>query len=38
MFAGAAAELLLEETTDSQHKHQHVEFLPEIVARASTLN
>ncbi len=32
-----AAELLLEETTNSSHRHQHVEFIPEIVARASTL-
>ncbi|WP_323101249.1 LacI family DNA-binding transcriptional regulator [Intrasporangium sp. YIM S08009] len=32
-----AAELLLEETTDPDHCHRHVEFTPEIVARASTL-
>ncbi len=32
-----AAELLLEETTDPGHRHRHVEFTPEIVARASTL-
>ncbi|MGW5241497.1 LacI family DNA-binding transcriptional regulator [Monashia sp. NPDC004114] len=32
-----AAELLLEETSDPDHRHQQVEFIPEIVARASTL-
>jgi LacI family transcriptional regulator len=32
-----AAELLLEETADPDHRHQHVEFIPEIVARDSTL-
>lgn len=31
-----AAELLLEETSDSQHEHQQVVFTPELVVRAST--
>jgi LacI family transcriptional regulator len=32
----AAAELLLEEASDERHVHQHVQFTPDLVARAST--
>ncbi|HEV7831621.1 MAG TPA: substrate-binding domain-containing protein, partial [Pseudonocardiaceae bacterium] len=31
-----AAELLLQETTDPNHKHQQVIYTPELVVRAST--
>jgi len=33
----AAAELLIDETTNPDHQHQQVEFTPELVARRSTL-
>lgn len=33
----AAAELVLEEATNPDHEHQQVLFIPELVARASTL-
>lgn len=32
----AAAQLLLDETTDSDHEHQQLVFTPEVVGRAST--
>ena len=33
-----AAELLIEEATDPEHRHQQVLFTPELVVRRSTLN
>lgn len=33
----AAAELLIEEVNDPDHLHQQVEFIPELIARTSTL-
>ena len=33
----SAAELLLDEVNDPAHRHQQVEFTPELVARTSTL-
>jgi len=33
-----AAELLIEEATDPEHRHQQVLFTPELVVRRSTLD
>jgi LacI family transcriptional regulator len=35
-LGAAAADLLLDEATNPQHRHQQVVFVPELVARAST--
>jgi LacI family transcriptional regulator, galactose operon repressor len=37
LLGRAATELLLEEATDPQHRHQQLTFRPELVVRASTL-
>ncbi|MFI7603402.1 LacI family DNA-binding transcriptional regulator [Actinoplanes sp. NPDC049681] len=34
----AAARLVLDEATDPQHRHQQLSFVPELVARASTVS
>jgi LacI family transcriptional regulator len=37
LLGRTGAELLLDEARGDDHEHRHVLFLPELVARASTL-